>query len=188
MTRPRREFRANSLALEGRLLLAIANHNMSPPMVDFESGDTIQNTKGIQEIYQVATQQDGEATVTLVGFVAPGAGTVQVAVTTDPSSPAVGVNVGAVDQTLSFANGNSTATVTVPILAGAEPGRSRRHLDRHSHQSAAQPGVPLSYICAEDPLIGCQDSSDNRLDTGHTARNRADFQQTDEPGRSLKRE
>jgi hypothetical protein len=43
----------------------------------------------------------------------------QVVVATDPSSPAVGVNVGAVDQTVTFANGASQATVTVPILAGA---------------------------------------------------------------------
>jgi hypothetical protein len=119
MSRPRREFRADSLALEGRLLLAMAHHNVAPPMVYFEGGDTIQGIKGIQEIYQVVTQQDGEATVTLSGFVAPGAGTLQVVVATDPSSPEVGVNVGVVDQTLTFANGNSSATVTVPILAGA---------------------------------------------------------------------
>ena len=39
--------------------------------------------------------------------------------TTDPSSPAVGVNVGAVDQTVTFANGQIEAAVTVPILSGA---------------------------------------------------------------------
>ena len=38
---------------------------------------------------------------------------------TDPSSPAVGVNVGAVDQTVTFANGERGAAVIVPILSGA---------------------------------------------------------------------
>ena len=47
----------------------------------------------------------------------------QVQVTTDPSSPAVGVNVGAVDQTVTFAAHQDSAAVTVPILAGeANPG------------------------------------------------------------------
>ncbi len=43
----------------------------------------------------------------------------QVRVTTDPSSPAVGVNVGAVDSTVTFANHKKNATVTVPLLSGA---------------------------------------------------------------------
>jgi hypothetical protein len=46
-------------------------------------------------------------------------GPLQVEVKTDPSSPAVGVNVGAVDQTVTFPEGQSQATLSVPILAGA---------------------------------------------------------------------
>jgi hypothetical protein len=46
-------------------------------------------------------------------------GRLQVQVTTDPSSPAVGVNVGAVDQTVTFAKGQMDAALTVPILSGA---------------------------------------------------------------------
>ena len=46
-------------------------------------------------------------------------GRLQVQVTTDASSPAVGVNVGAVDQTVTFAKGQMDAAVTVPLLSGA---------------------------------------------------------------------
>jgi hypothetical protein len=65
----------------------------------------------------VVGQQDGVATVVLTRN--DNRGRLQVQVTTDPSSPAVGVNVGAVDQTVTFANGQIDAAVTVPILAGA---------------------------------------------------------------------
>jgi hypothetical protein len=43
----------------------------------------------------------------------------QVEVKTDPSSPAVGVNVEAVDQTVTFARGQNQVAVRIPILAGA---------------------------------------------------------------------
>jgi len=43
----------------------------------------------------------------------------QVQVTTDPSSPYVGVNVEAVNQTVTFAPGQFVAVLTVPIIAGA---------------------------------------------------------------------
>ncbi len=62
-------------------------------------------------------QQDGVATVVLTR--SDNSGRLQVQVTTDPSSPAVGVNVGAVDQTVTFANGQIDAALTVPILSGA---------------------------------------------------------------------
>jgi hypothetical protein len=93
------------------------------PVVGFEGtsvpSTTTMTTKGTTKLSQVVTQQDGEATVSLSGYVQPGSGTLQVVVATDPSSPAVGVNVGAVDQTLTFGNGGSKADVSVPILAGA---------------------------------------------------------------------
>jgi hypothetical protein len=96
-------------------MLAISPQVHVPPTVGFE-GTTI---PGTTKLSQVITQQDGEATVSLSGYIQPGTGTLQVVVATDPSSPAVGVNVGAVNQTVTFANGASQATVTVPILAGA---------------------------------------------------------------------
>jgi hypothetical protein len=77
----------------------------------------------------VVGQQDGVATVTLerTGSIS---GRVQVQVTTDPSSPAVGVNVGAVHQTVPFANGRLEALATVPILSGApNPGEVDVNLD-----------------------------------------------------------
>jgi hypothetical protein len=66
---------------------------------------------------QVVGQQDGVATVVLMRN--ENIGRLQVRVATDPSSPAVGVNVGAVDQTVTFANGQVDAAVTVPIISGA---------------------------------------------------------------------
>jgi hypothetical protein len=63
MCRPRREFRAESFALEGRLLLAISPQIHVPPTVGFE-GTTI---PGTTKLSQVVTQQDGEATVSLSG-------------------------------------------------------------------------------------------------------------------------
>jgi len=68
-------------------------------------------------ITQVVGQQDRVATVILTRN--ENVGRLQVQVSTDPASPAVGVNVGAVDQTVTFANGQITAAVTVPILSGA---------------------------------------------------------------------
>ena len=63
-------------------------------------------------------------------------GSLQVEVTTDPSSPYVGVNVGAVDQTVTFADGQSQATLTVPILAGApNPGEVDVYLNAQAHRS-----------------------------------------------------
>jgi hypothetical protein len=90
-------------------------HVLVNPSVGFQGTPLPGTTK----VSQVVTQQDGEATVLVSGYVQPGTGSLQVVVATDPSSLAVGVNVGAVDQTITFANGESLATVTVPILAGA---------------------------------------------------------------------
>ena len=72
-------------------------------------------TPGTSQVTQVVYQQDGTATVTLSesGYLP-----MQVEVKTDPSSPAVGVNVGAVDQIVTFAN-QTKVTLSVPILAGA---------------------------------------------------------------------
>ncbi len=69
-------------------------------------------------------QQGGEATIWLRGYTA--GGPLQVQVTTDPSSPAVGVNLPAVNQTVTIPGGESVkddaqnlAYLTIPTSAGA---------------------------------------------------------------------
>jgi hypothetical protein len=66
------------------------------------------------------SQQSGTATVTLSRTEPTGA--LQVRVTTLPS-PAVGVNVAPVDQTVTFNPGQTQASVSVPIIAGAPNAR-----------------------------------------------------------------
>jgi len=71
-----------------------------------------------------------------------------VEVKTDPSSPAVGVNVGAVDQMVTFANAPQTkATLRVPILAGApNPGEVDVTL-------TATPVNPPTPVTISGPLV-----------------------------------
>jgi hypothetical protein len=75
-------------------------------------------------IAQQVVQQGGEAIVWLQGYT--GGGPLQVQVATDPSSPAVGVNLPAVNQTVTIPGGRSFreggqsfASVTIPTNAGA---------------------------------------------------------------------
>jgi hypothetical protein len=118
MVRPPREFRAESFELEGRLLLARAHaaihHNET---VLFASATSAGLAPGSTSPTQEVGQQDGSATVVLSR--SSPIGTTQVRVTTDPLSPAVGVNVDAVDQTVTFRNYQRLAAVTVPLVAGA---------------------------------------------------------------------
>ena len=131
-------------------------------------------------------QQDGVATVVLTR--SDNMGKLQVQVTTDPSSPGVGVNVGAVDQTVTFANGQIAAAVTVPILSGApNPGEVDVNLNITS-VDGSRPIITTGPLELQDRGVGCHGPSANRLHTGQTPRNRADFQQTDEPGRGFQRE
>jgi hypothetical protein len=115
----------------------------------------------VGEAIQVVSQQAGEATVMLSRT--DTAGSLQVEVTTDPSSPYVGVNVGAVDQMVTFADGQSQATLTVPILAGApNPGEVRVYLwlsytDPSTHQTyyrqaTGDPNLDLRIV-ASDPTL-----------------------------------
>ena len=109
--------------------------------------------------------------------------------TTDPSSPAVGVNVGAVDQTVTFADGQSQATLTVPILAGApNPGE----VDVNLTITPIDPTRPTSRswrsVGSEDRGVGSTLPPKVVSVDGHNPGNRAEFQQTDEPGRGLQRE
>jgi hypothetical protein len=137
MHRRSREFKAGSFELEGRVLLANAHASIrglqyevgfvgnSSPQWPATTQTTPTQTKPTRTRpltvtttpTQVVGQEDRAATVVLTR--APSRGRLQVQVTTDPSSPAVGVNVGAVDQTVTFANGQTEAAVTVPILSGA---------------------------------------------------------------------
>jgi hypothetical protein len=65
----------------------------------------------------MVTQQHGSP---IYHFPLPAnAGPMQVEVKTDPSSPAVGVNVPALDQVVTFGRGQTQAAVNVPILTGA---------------------------------------------------------------------
>ncbi len=101
-------------------------------------------TPGTSQVTQVVTQQAGTATVTLsdMGYNGP----LQVEVKTDPS-PAVGVNVGAVDQMVTFPEGQSQATLSVPILAGApNPGEVDVTL-------TATPVNPPTPITNTGPLV-----------------------------------
>jgi hypothetical protein len=117
--------------------------------VQIESATSLPPYTGEAEAIQVVTQQAGEATVTLSR--SDTAGSLQVQVQTE-SSPYVGVNVGAVDQTVTFADGQSQATFTVPILAGApNPGEvdvslSLSYTDPSTHQ-------PYSYLAQGDPTL-----------------------------------
>ena len=161
MSRPPRAVRVDALELEGRLLLAAltvptavaATHKpvlvQLPPSLGFVGTPT----PGTSQVTQVVTQQDGTATVTLSES---GYGPMQVEVKTDPSSPAVGVNVGAVDQMVTFAN-QTKATLSVPILAGApNPGE----VDVTLTATPVNPPTPVTIIgplvlriLASDPSI-----------------------------------
>ena len=120
-----RGLRGFSFELEGRLLLASG-------LAAVPAGGSVQfsgfTSPGSASLMEVVGQQDGPATVMLTR--SNGTGKVQVQVTTDPSSPAVGVNVGAVNQTVTFPKNQKIATFTVPILAGApNPGEVDVNLD-----------------------------------------------------------
>lgn len=123
MKRSLRAFCATVFELEERALQA----TLAPPpttsvpttaVVGF--GDSINAPSPV--FSQEVSQQSSVATVILsrvYGTDAGGPPLMQVQVTTDPSSPYVGVNVGAVNQTVTFAPGQTDAMLTVPIIAGA---------------------------------------------------------------------
>jgi hypothetical protein len=104
---------------------------------------------------QVVMQQGGNATVMLSR--SDTAGSLQVEVKTDSYSPAVGVNVGAVDQMVTFADGQRQAAVTVPIIAGA-PNPGVVDVDLYAVPAGAsvtpRPWVPLDLkIVSSDPAL-----------------------------------
>ncbi len=147
MDRPLRAFQPAALPLEGRILLARVHAPLPPrvapvavatvdatapvavPAVTAASSSSLGtvgflNTPSSAAITQQVVQQGGEAIVWLRGYTE--GGPLQVQVATDPSSPAVGVNLPAVNQTvtisggLSVGEGGQTLTsVTIPTNAGA---------------------------------------------------------------------
>jgi hypothetical protein len=156
MPRQARAFKAEACELEGRLLMASDPPNYAVqfvglPGIAYAYGDPI----------QIVTQQAGTATVTLSRSVTTDA--LQVEVATDPSTGSAlqGGNVGAVDQTVTFAPGQSQATVTVPIIAGApNPGEVDAYLYIKSVDGADPPPAdppstfPLDLkIVASDPTL-----------------------------------
>jgi hypothetical protein len=117
MKRTRRAVCATVFALEERALQATLAPGLPPvPQTDTVSFMAL-GTSQSNEATQQVSQQSGAATVILGRSSSVGA--LQVQVTTDPTSPYVGVNVGAVNQTVTFANGQDGAALTVPIIAGA---------------------------------------------------------------------
>ncbi len=116
MPRTNRQFTPQSFDLEGRQLLT-AGPSSSPidgPPVQFV------NPTSSKELFpvQIATQNAGSATVWLSRQNT--VGSIQVQVTNDPNSLGVGANVGVVNQTVTFADGQSLASVNVPIIPGAQ--------------------------------------------------------------------
>ena len=152
--RPSREFRAESFELEGRLLLAIGHASIPVrPYVRFngipKSGLTVASAPPTE----VVGQQDGAATVVLLRSESTRA--LKVRLTTDPSSPAVGVNVAAVDQKVTFARNQGKVSVIVPILAGApNPGEVDVNLDITPITPNVKTSGPLELrILASDATI-----------------------------------
>jgi hypothetical protein len=130
MHRRNREFKTESSELEGRTLLSGVHMVVQPPIVpptvfqpsvaapiamflaDFDAPAVTSSGVALQ----VVTQQSGEATLKLNR--PDTSGSLQVQVMTLPS-PNVGVNVAAVNQTVTFPDGQAETTLTVPILPGA---------------------------------------------------------------------
>jgi hypothetical protein len=155
MSRPSRAFRAESFQLEGRLLLATPQAAIPVAVYPKSQATT---TSGFTPApaappTEVVGQQDGAATVVFTR--SESARAQQVRVTTDPSSPAVGVNVGAVNKTVTFPKYQRKVAVIVPILAGApNPGEVDVNLD----VTPISPGVKISgplqlKILASDATI-----------------------------------
>ncbi len=123
MRRSPRACRARVCELERRALLARLVLTPAPPVPPTPATDYVSfgGPGGSGVTTQAVSQQGGVAIVTLSRYNSndninhP----LQVQVTTDASSPYVGVNVGAVNQIVTFAPGQLEAALTVPIIAGA---------------------------------------------------------------------
>jgi len=129
MDRPLRAFQLAALPLEGRILLARVHVplTLTPPGTEsvaaFSGPVLFLGALSSTGTTEQVVQQGDEATVWLLRSALDG--TLQVQVATDPSSPAVGVNLPAVNQTVTFAAGQNftedqtRTSVTIPTTAGA---------------------------------------------------------------------
>jgi hypothetical protein len=127
MDRPIRAFHPAALAFEGRILLAHAHLLSVPPETEssaaFSGSVWFSSAPSSTGTALQVVQQGDEATVWLQRSALDG--TLQVQVAPDPSSPAVGVNLPAVNQTATFAAGQTftedqtLTSVTIPTTAGA---------------------------------------------------------------------
>ena len=140
MPRVTRSFKAESLELEGRLLLT-AHFHTNLPFVGF-----LANTPPVR-------QDAGSATLTLFRTYNT-VGNLRVEVYTSPNDPAVGVNVGAVDQIVTFANGQKQASLTVPIIAGAT---NHDHVDVTLHLKPIDPATTDDLLNSEDLRVTTAD-------------------------------
>ncbi len=125
MKRSPRAFCPTVFELEERALqakLTLTPLPPPPPPSTYVVGFGVYLSNSSNVFTQEVSQQSSAATVILSrNWVSGGTDypLMQVQVTTDPSSPYVGVNVGAVNQTVTFARGQLFAELTVPIIAGA---------------------------------------------------------------------
>ena len=127
MDRPLRAFHPLALPLEGRILLARVHVPIFQPApessVAFSGSVWFLGAPSSAATIQQFVAQGGEATVQLRRTTLDGQ--LQVQVATDPSSPAVGVNLPAVNQTVTFAAGQNynedqtQTSLTIPTTAGA---------------------------------------------------------------------
>jgi hypothetical protein len=163
MKRPARALRATVFELDRRALLAglaPAPPVPSMPTVDLVSFGDGGAGDGSSVMTQVVGQQNGSAVVNVARGNSYGEvnHVTQVRVTTDPSSPYVGVNVGAVDQVVTFLPGQNFAVLTVPIIAGAaNPGEVDVDLRLTPFDPSAPYGLTLTTsvdelrVMATDP-------------------------------------
>ena len=106
MRQQTRQFLPRPIELEARSLLATSPASQ---MIGYMGIDG----QGEPMIYM---QQDGPVTLQLYRI--PTKGTVQVRVTSNPSTPAADAVVAPIDQTITFADGQSSMPMTVPINPG----------------------------------------------------------------------
>lgn len=155
MKRPSRAFCATVSELEGRVLLQATPAPAVPTSNDIVGFGV--DLLSPHAFTQVVSQQNSSATVILSrtkSWTRPeDLSRLQVQVTTDPRSPYVGVNVGAVDQTVTFAPGQLFAALTVPIIPGA-PNPGEVDVNLTMTPIAPPPGLNISVPVLTLKILG----------------------------------